>query len=65
MSFQWATAGDYSTMISSNVTFTNDYNLTSTRDYIKFNANKEWLPNSCLHEKYLPTWHLVRSYEVD
>jgi len=22
----------------------------------------DWLPNSCLYEKYLPTWHLVRSY---
>ncbi len=23
----------------------------------------DWLPNSCLYEKYLPTWHLVRSYK--
>ena len=23
----------------------------------------DWLPESCKREKYLPTWHLVRSYE--
>ena len=23
----------------------------------------KWLPNSCKHKKYLPTWHLVRSYK--
>ena len=22
----------------------------------------DWLPNSCLYTKYVPTWHLVRSY---
>ncbi len=22
----------------------------------------DWLPESCKREKYLPTWHLVRSY---
>ena len=23
----------------------------------------DWLPNSCLYTKYVPTWHLVRSYQ--
>jgi len=23
----------------------------------------DWLPNSCLYTKYVPTWHLVRSYK--
>ena len=27
-------------------------------DYFK----SDWLPESCKWEKYLPTWHLVRSY---
>ena len=22
----------------------------------------DWLPNSCLYVKYVPTWHLVKSY---
>ncbi len=23
----------------------------------------DWLPNSCLYTKYVPTWHLIRSYK--
>ena len=23
----------------------------------------DWLPNSCLYTKYVPTWHLIRSYQ--
>ena len=23
----------------------------------------DWLPDSCLYEKYIPAWHLVRSYK--
>mgnify|MGYP006908252207 CR=1 FL=1 len=22
----------------------------------------DWLPNSCLYPKYIPVWHLVKSY---
>ena len=46
--------------------------LTQTFDFIDNNTTTtwtlpdplvDWLPNSCLHEKYIPTWHLVRSYK--
>lgn len=39
-----------------------DFPTDSTTTVI-YEPLRDWLPNSCLHEKYIPTWHLVRSYK--
>ena len=29
---------------------------------IQWDSLIDWLPNSCRYTKYIPTWHLVKSY---
>ena len=43
--------------------FTTDANIdcTSLTSYTP-DPLIDWLPNSCLYTKYVPTWHLVKSY---
>jgi len=43
------------------ISFTTDSDATTTAVFFP-DPLIDWLPNSCLHEKYVPTWHLVRSY---
>ena len=53
-----------SSYFSGTDTFTANVNLAcdTTTTYI-YDTYRDWLPNSCLYEKYIPTWHLVRSYK--
>ncbi len=40
--------------------------MNTTSNYITLETPDpliDWLPNSCLYTKYVPTWHLVRSYQ--
>ena len=46
----------FDTQLDTNTNFTQNFTVTSPDPLI------DWLPNSCLYTKYVPTWHLVRSY---
>ncbi len=59
---------------STSGSFTYDTSMTNTEiidgscdntNYISFFPDPliDWLPNSCLYTKYVPTWHLIRSYK--
>ena len=52
----WATAG------TTDLQFTTDGSCTNLTTYITLDPLRDWLPNSCLYEKYIPTWHLMESY---
>ena len=47
----------FDTQLDTNTSFTDNFILTTPDPLI------DWLPNSCLYTKYVPTWHLVRSYQ--
>ena len=56
----WANTIDTS---SNALTFNFDDSITSaTTEFYLPDPLIDWLPNSCLYTKYLPTWHLVKSY---
>jgi len=46
----------FDTQLDTNTSFTQNFTLTSPDPLI------DWLPNSCLYTKYVPTWHLMESY---
>jgi len=49
---------------TNDITFSADLgaSLTSSPVWIP-DAMLDWQPPACLRDKYLPTWHLVRSYK--
>ncbi len=52
---------------SANNSFNYTFDTDSTAETIDITLPSpdpliDWLPNSCLYTKYVPTWHLVRSY---
>jgi len=36
--------------------------LDTAANELTYNEYLDWLPKACTREKYLPTWHLVKSY---
>ena len=56
----WINSTDLSTGGISNLTF-DTANSGSIRLELP-DVLINWLPKACTREKYLPTWHLVRSY---
>ena len=36
--------------------------ITASTYNITYNEWIDWIPKSCKWKKYIPTWHLVRSY---
>jgi len=59
----WSDTGTYTTdwLTTAGTTdsLTCSYTLSLPDSYI------DWLPNSCLYPKYIPTWHLIQSYRTD
>ncbi len=47
--------------------FTTDANIDCTSTFTVSAPDPliDWLPNSCLYTKYVPTWHLINSYNID
>jgi len=43
-------------------TYTTSFNKNASTTTMVFNEYLDWLPKSCTHKKYFPSWHLVRSY---
>ena len=58
-SSDWLTSLTASTCAATTATIDTGVTFTLPDSYV------DWLPNSCLYPKYLPTWHLVQSYKVD
>ena len=64
--------GDYITGGTSNINgltwdvsdaYTPTTNIDCSTTTLYYEPLREWLPNSCKHKKYFPSWHLVRSYK--
>lgn len=62
------------TWYNTTTNFVNDFTYSTGTNDLTFNVDAantiefpdpliDWLPNSCLYVKYVPTWHLVRSYK--
>ena len=58
---------NWNTSAGNNINFTTDGTdtltfATTTNTLWFLDPLVDWLPNSCLYVKYIPTWHLVKSY---